>query len=507
MERVNHRENPNWQVLSSRSYSKTAMDSILKKAWNLQEGVDITEITENAFMFRFSDEGEYNRILRGRPWSINGCLLNLLEMSKYKSCEELDFGRCPVWIQMHNVPMEAMHLENSISIGSHVGEVLLAEEPYLNGRYMHYARQKKEETYAHKKKENKKLLEEKSNLVEEDIFSIKISNPLVAKKQLKPMRTVDRKKVEHTAAESGEGGGPGNDSTRHGVHMPRPIVSNERQGIERQNGSIDPIIKTTTAEPMVLKDHAVTEDSSNGNNVLGDQEENSQAMILYSGGVLSEVIEGINCLGLKRSAEEVWDSSVAKRCKLEVVASNVKPAISVFTEKLRKNKARVKRFAKRKCKAGKENLVEDDLCLDEAMEAAVEDSPMDSGFVFKAGRGKRHKETAEGSRPPCLDFGFFVIARKDGEEIYWWQRSVVAWLVDGDRNTRFFHASVIQRRQRNKILRLKRDNGTWVEDRVDINRAFSSFYVHLFVSGGTRPMEEALSYIKEVVSLPTMNAL
>ncbi|KAI9083943.1 hypothetical protein K1719_034201 [Acacia pycnantha] len=32
------------------------------------------------------------------------------------------------------------------------------------------------------------------------------------------------------------------------------------------------------------------------------------------------------------------------------------------------------------------------------------------------------------------------------EEIYWWQRSRVAWLSYGDRNSNFFQSSVVQRR-------------------------------------------------------------
>ncbi|KAI9118734.1 hypothetical protein K1719_010179 [Acacia pycnantha] len=46
------------------------------------------------------------------------------------------------------------------------------------------------------------------------------------------------------------------------------------------------------------------------------------------------------------------------------------------------------------------------------------------------------------------------------EETYWWQRSRISWLKSGDQNTKFFHSSVIHRRQRNKILRLKGDDGT-----------------------------------------------
>ncbi|KAI9123509.1 hypothetical protein K1719_004809 [Acacia pycnantha] len=124
------------KVISRKSYTRSAMIAILQKAWNMQEGFSVVEINGNSFMFSFTNEEECSRILRGRPWTINGCLLNLLERSKFKSCEEFDFSCCPVWVQIHNVPMEAMCLENAISIGGYIGEVLLVEDPHFNDRFL-----------------------------------------------------------------------------------------------------------------------------------------------------------------------------------------------------------------------------------------------------------------------------------------------------------------------------------------------------------------------------------
>lgn len=124
------------KVLSSRSYTCSAIEAIVQKAWNLQDGLEVIEVSGNAFLFRFVDSAEYNRVLRGRPWSINGSLLNLMERSKFSSCAKFEFSRCLVWIQMHNVPLEALCLDNAIRIGGYVGEVVLAEDPQYNGRYL-----------------------------------------------------------------------------------------------------------------------------------------------------------------------------------------------------------------------------------------------------------------------------------------------------------------------------------------------------------------------------------
>ncbi|KAI9124734.1 hypothetical protein K1719_004656 [Acacia pycnantha] len=86
------------------------------------------------------------------------------------------------------------------------------------------------------------------------------------------------------------------------------------------------------------------------------------------------------------------------------------------------------------------------------------------------------------------------------EEVYWWQRSRIMWLNSWDKNTRLFHSSAIQRRQRNKILRLKDDSGCWLEEREEINNAFDSFYQKLFTPVGSRPLDQALSYVNRVVT-------
>ncbi|GAU28913.1 hypothetical protein TSUD_59250 [Trifolium subterraneum] len=53
------------------------------------------------------------------------------------------------------------------------------------------------------------------------------------------------------------------------------------------------------------------------------------------------------------------------------------------------------------------------------------------------------------------------------EELMWYQRSRARWLVDGDRNTRYYHLKTITRRRHNKISMLRDMNGGWVEE-VDV---------------------------------------
>jgi hypothetical protein len=45
------------------------------------------------------------------------------------------------------------------------------------------------------------------------------------------------------------------------------------------------------------------------------------------------------------------------------------------------------------------------------------------------------------------------------EEMIWLQRSRIEWLKEGDRNTKLFHHRAVWRARKNKIAKLKDENG------------------------------------------------
>ena len=48
---------------------------------------------------------------------------------------------------------------------------------------------------------------------------------------------------------------------------------------------------------------------------------------------------------------------------------------------------------------------------------------------------------------------------EEQKDLYWKQRAHVKWMVYGDRNTTFFHASFTERRRNNRIGNLKKESG------------------------------------------------
>lgn len=66
------------------------------------------------------------------------------------------------------------------------------------------------------------------------------------------------------------------------------------------------------------------------------------------------------------------------------------------------------------------------------------------------------------------------------EEILWKQKLRVSWLTSGDLNTKFYHASMIIRRCRNRIVELKDQTGGWISGRQNIGQELVSFYSVLY---------------------------
>lgn len=72
------------------------------------------------------------------------------------------------------------------------------------------------------------------------------------------------------------------------------------------------------------------------------------------------------------------------------------------------------------------------------------------------------------------------------EELMWHQRSRTKWLLDGDRNTRYYHVKATKRHHRNRIHMLRNDDGDWVEDEVQLKGMVTLFFKSLFTEENGR---------------------
>lgn len=70
------------------------------------------------------------------------------------------------------------------------------------------------------------------------------------------------------------------------------------------------------------------------------------------------------------------------------------------------------------------------------------------------------------------------------EEMMWLQRSRVSWLKEGDRNTKYFHRKARWQTRKNYIKKLKREDGTWCSNQLEMRGMAVNHFSNLFLKDG-----------------------
>jgi hypothetical protein len=86
------------------------------------------------------------------------------------------------------------------------------------------------------------------------------------------------------------------------------------------------------------------------------------------------------------------------------------------------------------------------------------------------------------------------------EELLWLQRSRITWMKEGDRNTRFFHQTVVWRARKNKIKKLKDSEGIWKDEPPDMERMATAYFQDLFTRDPSLKADQLLAMIQEKVT-------
>lgn len=85
----------------------------------------------------------------------------------------------------------------------------------------------------------------------------------------------------------------------------------------------------------------------------------------------------------------------------------------------------------------------------------------------------------------------------------WKQKSRIRWLKEGERNTKLFHHTTIQRRMNNNIVHLQNPQGEEMEKHEDIEREITNHFktVHQEPPKGRQPtINEILQHIPRIIT-------
>nr|XP_027082465.1 uncharacterized protein LOC113704792 [Coffea arabica] len=86
------------------------------------------------------------------------------------------------------------------------------------------------------------------------------------------------------------------------------------------------------------------------------------------------------------------------------------------------------------------------------------------------------------------------------EEAYWRQKIRIKWLQDGDKNSRFFHAVVAERRAKSVIHRIRSSTGEWLIDEAHISTEAVEYFTSLFSAEPCTGSWSTLEVIPNIIS-------
>ena len=74
----------------------------------------------------------------------------------------------------------------------------------------------------------------------------------------------------------------------------------------------------------------------------------------------------------------------------------------------------------------------------------------------------------------------------DQERDLWTLKSRINWMIQGDRNTSFYHISALARRKRNHIASVKNSAGDWLTEERDVMEYFRTRFISLYTTSHSK---------------------
>lgn len=104
------------KVMIDKVLNRGAVKNILAKGWGEPEGLKITAMGPNIFMFIFKYTRQAHDILKKGPWYVMNHIISLQYWIPEASVYEVDFSRVSFWIQMQGMLLGSLTTNNVVKI-------------------------------------------------------------------------------------------------------------------------------------------------------------------------------------------------------------------------------------------------------------------------------------------------------------------------------------------------------------------------------------------------------
>ena len=111
------------KFLTCKPFNKRAAKNTLRRAWGLENSLQIIEVGPNLFQFKFQSEIDMVQIIQDGPWSFDNQLLLLRRWQKGMIVENIELEHASLWIQIWGAPFDMVSPQVAKEVGSRLGIV------------------------------------------------------------------------------------------------------------------------------------------------------------------------------------------------------------------------------------------------------------------------------------------------------------------------------------------------------------------------------------------------
>ncbi|KAK5818877.1 hypothetical protein PVK06_023825 [Gossypium arboreum] len=152
-------------ALTANEVNFLAMKNKMANLWHPLGGIQISELGEKMYLFRFFYEVDLEQVISGTPWTFNNHLFILYKLKNGEDPSSVPLVFSDFWVQIHNLPPGFFTDNVEKLLGNFIGKFLEHDTEQLNQGFRNYMRIRVQIDIRNPLKRKKKILIPHSDLV------------------------------------------------------------------------------------------------------------------------------------------------------------------------------------------------------------------------------------------------------------------------------------------------------------------------------------------------------
>lgn len=113
------------QIWTNRNINAKAFMATMKSVWQPTQGLDISNIGKNKFVFQFYHWRDKLRVMEGQPWHFDNHAILLDDIEGKGNPSNMELYKLPLWVRVYNLPFRGrLNILNLESVGKKIGEYI-----------------------------------------------------------------------------------------------------------------------------------------------------------------------------------------------------------------------------------------------------------------------------------------------------------------------------------------------------------------------------------------------